>query len=174
MKKLDVCHVKFTVLKHIKLHTYWLNTLSEIENVFHIYLLWSAHEDLFLSQIQTDWQLLSIVINDNDDNKNEKYIIERIIDEQTVNIEWDYQWEFLVKWVEYTQSTWESVMMFENIIVLDHYENIQHTSTSDEDENNVRNWISIVLEQSSWQCHIMFDYHVWLLYSTITFDYCVW
>ena len=180
MKKLNICHVKFTILEHIESYTYQLNMLSEIKNIFHIYLLWLAHEDLFLSQIQTDWQLLSIVINDNDDNKNEKYIIERIIDEQTVNIEWDHQWEFLVKWVEYTWSTWESVMTFENTIILDCYENAQHTSTSDEDRNNVRSWISIVFRQSSWQCHITFNYHIQLsclinFYScsTIMFNYHV-
>ena len=66
-----------------------------------------------------------------------------------MNIKWDYWWEFLVKWVEYTQSTWKSAMMFENTITLDCYKNAQHTSISDEDRNNVRDWISIVLKQSS-------------------------
>ena len=55
-----------------------------------------------------------------------------------MNIKWDCWWEFLVKWVEYAWSTWESVMTFENTIALNCYENTQHTSTSDEDENNVR------------------------------------
>ena len=149
MKKLDICHAKFIILECVELHAYWLNMLSEIENVFHIYLLWSAHEDLFFSQIQTDWQSFLIVINDNNDNENEKYIIKKIIDEWTVNIKWDHQWEFLVKWVEYTQSTWESVMTFENIITLDCYENVQHILTSDEDRNNVRDWIFIIFRQSS-------------------------
>ena len=55
-----------------------------------------------------------------------------------MNIKWDYWWEFLVKWVEYTWLTWESVTAFEDTITLDYYENAQHTSTSDKDENNIR------------------------------------
>ena len=97
MKKLDICHMKFTVLKCIESHAYQLNMLFEIKNVFHIYLFWSAHEDSFLSQIQTDWQLLSIIINNNNNNKNKKYTVKRIIDKQTVNIKQSCQQEFLVK-----------------------------------------------------------------------------
>ena len=138
MKKLNVCHAKFTVLECVESHAYQLNTLSEIENVFHIYLLWPAHKDLFSSQIQTDWQLLLIIINNNDDKKDEKYTVKRIINEWTANIEWNCWWEFLVKWVEYAQSTWESATAFEDTIALDCYENAQCTSISDEERNNVR------------------------------------
>ena len=81
MKKLDICHMKFTILEHVESYTYQLNMLLRIENIFHIYLLWSAHENSFLNQIQTNWQLLLIVINDNNDNENEKYTVERIINE---------------------------------------------------------------------------------------------
>ena len=95
-----------------------------------------------------------------------------------MNIEQNCWWEFLVKWVEYAWSTWESATAFENTITLNHYKNAQHTSTSNEDRDNVRDWISIILRQNSWQHHITFDYHIQLLYlinfyshSTTTFNY---
>ena len=36
--------------------------LFRIDNLFHIYLLWSAHENLFSSQILTDWQSLMLSV----------------------------------------------------------------------------------------------------------------
>ncbi|KMU92344.1 hypothetical protein CIHG_10191 [Coccidioides immitis H538.4] len=55
-------------------HSYHLNMLLEIHNVFHVQLLCPAATDLFPSQQQSDWQPLEITTE-----KEKKYEIEDIL-----------------------------------------------------------------------------------------------
>ena len=86
------------MLEHIESHVYYLNTFSEIDNVFYIYLLQSVHDDLFLSQVQTDWQS-SVLLTEVNENKDahEKYVVEEILNKHMIKIDRDKWQEFLIK-----------------------------------------------------------------------------
>ena len=55
-------------MKYIELYIYKLNILFEIYNIFYTILLYSVASNLFSNQIQTDWQLSAILIENNKKN----------------------------------------------------------------------------------------------------------
>jgi len=58
-KKFDAKNVKYIIVKKISLHSFCLNTLSDIHNVFHSVMLQSAVMNTLSSQHMTDLQSLS-------------------------------------------------------------------------------------------------------------------
>jgi transposase InsO family protein len=133
MKKFDACHAKFTVTERIGSHAYRLNTPPGIDNVFHTHLLRPAHDDPFPSQIQTDWQPPAIV-TESDDNGDEEYAVERILQERIKKVGRGQRREFLVKWVGYARATWEPASAFEDTVALDRYEKTQQALASEREE----------------------------------------
>ncbi len=72
-KKFDARNTKYTVIEEIELHDYCLDTLSGIDNVFHVSLLCPASEDLFPSQTQTDWQPPAVLTNPEQQGEDAEY-----------------------------------------------------------------------------------------------------
>ena len=101
-----------------------------------MYLLWPAHDNSFPSQKQTNWQSPALII----DNNSEEWLVEKILREYIIKIDKNKRHEFLIKWIGYTRSTWESASILDNIIILDHYEDcLRKTQYFNEEGNNIRN-----------------------------------
>ena len=76
-KKFDWKNGKYTVLKVISSHSYRLDTLLRIHNVFHVSLLKRAADDPFLNQRQGDFRPPVVIVN-----KEEEWEVERVLRER--------------------------------------------------------------------------------------------
>lgn len=133
-KKLDSRHAKFTVLKKIGSHAYRLNTPPGIHNVFHVHLLRPAADDPFPSQKQTDWQPPAIL----NDEGDEEWKVEQILDERQRRVGRGRRHEYLVKWTGYERPTWEPASAMEDTVALDNFQRslaVQEEAISEEGGN---------------------------------------
>ncbi len=78
-KKFDAKNVKYTIVKKINSHSFCLNTLLSIHNVFHFIMLQSAVMNTLFSQCMTDSQPLSQIVNN-----EEKFEIKKILKKRFV------------------------------------------------------------------------------------------
>ena len=81
------------MLEYIDLHIYKLNTFSEIDNIFYIWLLRSIADNSFLSQCHADWQSSVLIIN----NDGKEYKIKAILNEYIVNYSQNHYHEYWIK-----------------------------------------------------------------------------
>ncbi|KKA22103.1 hypothetical protein T310_3843, partial [Rasamsonia emersonii CBS 393.64] len=118
-KKLDARHAKYTVLEKIGSHAYRLDTPLGIHPVFHTSLLRPANNNPLPSQIRTDPQPPAILGNDNDE---EEFLVEEILDERHQRWGRGYRHQYLVKWDGYQQPTWTAAKNMEDTVALDVWE----------------------------------------------------
>jgi transposase InsO family protein len=113
-KGLDHRYQKFTVLEVLGSHSYRLNTPPGIYDVFHSKLLQLARSDPLSSQQLSEPQNSGIDIGD-----NVEYEVEKILDEKRGRGQ--SKW-YLVKWVGYTEPTWEPFSFVQDLQALDLWE----------------------------------------------------
>ncbi len=119
-KKFDVKNDKYIIVKKINSHSFCLNTPSDIHNVFHFVMLWSAVMNALSSQCMTDSQLLSQIVS------NEKeFEIKKILKKRFVWHKKEFKKKYLMKWVSYTQLTWELTFALKDTVTLNWWELMQ-------------------------------------------------
>ncbi|KAI1506846.1 Pol protein [Pyrenophora tritici-repentis] len=106
-KKLDWLHGKYKVLKQVNSHSYKLDVPGKIHPVFHVDLLRYAPDDSFPSQKVGDTQPGPILIDG-----DELWLVERILGERTIGQGGKGIKEAYVKWVDYTEPTWEPLSSY--------------------------------------------------------------
>jgi hypothetical protein len=99
-KKLDTKHAKFTITEVIGSHSYRLDTLLGIHNVFHSRLLRPASSDPLPSQVRKDSQPQPQLVSG-----EEEYEIDDIVDERTTRRGRAQIKQLLVRWIGYTRPT---------------------------------------------------------------------
>ncbi|KAF7566012.1 hypothetical protein PtrM4_054460 [Pyrenophora tritici-repentis] len=103
-KKLDWLHGKYQVMRQVNSHSYQLNVPGKIHPVFHVDLLRYAPNDPLPSQKVGDTQPGPILVDG-----EEVWLVERVLDERTIKQGRKGSKEAYVKWVDYTEPTWEPV-----------------------------------------------------------------
>ncbi|KAI1687666.1 Pol protein [Pyrenophora tritici-repentis] len=103
-KKLDWLHGKYKVLRQVNSHSYQLDVPGKIHPVFHVDLLRYAPNDSLPSQKVRDTQPGPILVDG-----DELWLVERILGERTTRQGGKEIKEAYVKWVDYTEPTWEPV-----------------------------------------------------------------
>jgi len=78
-KKFDAKNVKYIIIKKISSHSFCLNTLSDIHNVFHSVMLQSAVMNTLFSQHMTDSQLSSQIVSNEEEFEIKKILKKRFI-----------------------------------------------------------------------------------------------
>jgi len=78
-KKFDVKNVKYIIVKKINSHSFCLNTLLNIHNVFHSVMLQSAVMNTLSSQCMTDSQPLSQIVSDEEEFEIKKILKKKFI-----------------------------------------------------------------------------------------------
>jgi len=119
-KKFDVKNDKYTIVKKINSHSFCLNTSSDIHNVFHSVMLWSAVMNTFSSQCTTDSQPSSQIVSD-----EEEFEIKKILKKRFVWHKEEFKKKYLMKWVDYTQLTWELMFVLKDTVMLNWWELMQ-------------------------------------------------
>ncbi len=116
-KKFDVKNVKYIIVKKISLHFFHLNTLLSIYNVFHSVMLQSAVMNALSSQCTTDLQFLSQIVSD-----KEEFKIDKILRKKLIQWRKESKKKYLIKWVDYIWSTWESASALQNTVTMNQWE----------------------------------------------------
>ena len=119
-KKLNDKHIKYTVTEMIDSHSFCLNTLSEIHNMFHSDKLYLTVLDSFLSQQTDDSHPPSEIVNE-----EKKYEIEKILEHHMRRRRRENLRKYLIKWSDYVRLIWESVTLLKNTAVLISYKDKQ-------------------------------------------------
>jgi len=119
-KKFDAKNVKYIIVKKISSHSFYLNTLLSIHNVFHSVMLQSAVMNTLSSQCTTDLQPLSQIVSD-----EEEFEIKKILKKKFVQHREEFKKKYLMKWVNYTQLTWKSVSVLKDTVTLNQWELMQ-------------------------------------------------
>ncbi len=119
-KKFDAKNVKYIIVKKISSHSFCLNTLLSIHNVFHSVMLQSAVMNALSSQCMTDSQPSSQIVS----NKKE-FEIKKILKKRFVWCKEEFKKKYLMKWVSYTQLTWESASALKDTVMLNQWELMQ-------------------------------------------------
>ncbi len=78
-KKFDVKNDKYIIVKKINSHSFCLNTLLSIHNMFHFIMLQSAVMNALSSQCMTDSQSSPQIVNDKEEFKIEKILKKRFV-----------------------------------------------------------------------------------------------
>jgi len=78
-KKFDAKNVKYTIVKKISSHSFCLNTLLSIHNMFHSVMLQSAVMNALSSQHTTDSQPSSQIVSNEEEFEIEKILKKRFI-----------------------------------------------------------------------------------------------
>jgi len=119
-KKFDAKNVKYTIVKKISSHFFCLNTLLSIHNVFHSVMLQSAVMNTLSFQHTTDSQSLSQIVSD-----EEEFEIKKILKKKFVQHRRGFKKKYLMKWVSYTQLTWELTSVMKDTVTLNWWKLIQ-------------------------------------------------
>ncbi len=123
-KKFDVKNDKYIIVKKINSHSFCLNTLLSIHNVFHSVMLQSAVMNTLFSQCTTDSQPSSQIVSD-----EEKFEIKKILKKRFVWHKEEFKKKYLIKWVSYTWLTWESAFTLKDTVMLNQWELMQSELT---------------------------------------------
>jgi len=78
-KKFDAKNVKYIIVKKISSHSFCLNTLLGIHNVFHSVMLQSAAMNALSSQHTTDLQPSSQIVSNEEEFEIEKILKKRFV-----------------------------------------------------------------------------------------------
>jgi len=78
-KKFDVKNDKYIIVKKINSHSFCLNTLSDIHNVFHFIMLQSAVMNTLSSQCTTDSQSSSQIVSNKEEFKIKKILKKKFV-----------------------------------------------------------------------------------------------
>jgi len=78
-KKFDAKNVKYIIVKKISSHSFCLNTLPGIHNVFHSVMLQSAVMDALSSQHMTDPQPSPQIVSDEEEFEIKKILKKRFV-----------------------------------------------------------------------------------------------
>ena len=119
-KKFDVKNVKYIIVKKISSHFFCLNTLLSIYNVFHSVMLQSTVMNALSSQYMTDLQFTSQIVSD-----EEEFEIDKILREKLIQQREEFKKKYLIKWVDYTWSTWKSASALQNTVTMNWWELMQ-------------------------------------------------
>jgi len=119
-KKFDTKNVKYTIVKKISSHFFHLNTLLRIHNVFHFIILQSAAIDLLSFQCMTDLQFSLQIVSD-----EKEFKIKKILKKKFVWHKREFKKKYLMKWVNYTQLTWELMFTLKDTMMLNWWELMQ-------------------------------------------------
>ncbi len=119
-KKFNAKNVKYIIVKKISLHSFCLNTLSGIHNVFHSVMLQSAVMNALSSQHMTDSQPSSQIVSN-----EEEFEIKKILKKRFVWHKEEFKKKYLMKWVNYTQLTWESAFILKDTVALNWWKLMQ-------------------------------------------------
>ncbi len=119
-KKFNVKNVKYIIVKKISLHFFCLNTLLSIYNVFHSVMLQLAVMNALSSQYITDLQSLSQIVSDKEEFKINKILKEKLIQQRE-----GFKKKYLIKWVDYTWSTWKLTSALQNTVTMNQWELMQ-------------------------------------------------
>ncbi len=123
-KKFDAKNVKYIIVKKISSHSFCLNTLSGIHNVFHLIMLQSAVMNALSSQHTTDLQSLSQIVSD-----EEEFEIKKILKKRFIQCKEEFKKKYLMKWVSYTWLTWELTFTLKDTVMLNQWELVQSEMT---------------------------------------------
>jgi len=123
-KKFDAKNVKYIIVKKISSHFFCLNTLLSIHNVFHLIMLQSAVMNALSFQCTTDSQSLSQIVSD-----EEEFEIKKILKKRFGQHKEEFKKKYLMKWVSYTQLTWESAFTLKDTVMLNQWKLMQSEVT---------------------------------------------
>jgi len=119
-KKFNAKNVKYIIVKKISSHFFCLNTLLSIHNVFHSVMLQSAVINALSFQHTTDSQPSSQIVSN-----EEEFEIEKILRKRFVWCKEEFKKKYLMKWINYTQLTWESMFVLKDTVMLNWWELMQ-------------------------------------------------
>jgi len=119
-KKFDVKNDKYTIVKKINSHSFCLNTLSSIHNVFHFIMLQSAVMNALSSQCMTDSQLSPQIVSN-----EEEFEIKKILKKRFVWCRKEFKKKYLMEWVNYTQLTWKLTFALKDTMMLNQWKLMQ-------------------------------------------------
>ncbi len=119
-KKFDAKNVKYIIVKKISSHFFCLNTLLSIHNVFHSVMLQSAVMNTLSFQHMTDSQPSSQIVSD-----KEEFEIKEILKKKFVWCKEEFKKKYLMKWVSYTQFTWELMFALKDTVMLNQWKLMQ-------------------------------------------------
>ncbi len=112
-KKFDAKNVKYIIVKKISSHSFCLNTLLSIHNVFHSIMLQSAVMNALSSQHMTDLQPSPQIVS------NEKeFEIKKILKKRFIWCKEEFKKKYLIKWVNYTWFTWKLTSALKDTMML--------------------------------------------------------
>jgi len=119
-KKFDAKNVKYIIVKKISSHSFCLNTLSSIHNVFHSVMLQSAAMDALSSQHMTDPQPSPQIVSN-----EEKFKIKKILKKRFIWHRKEFKKKYLMKWVSYIWLTWELTFTLKDTVTLNWWKLMQ-------------------------------------------------
>jgi len=119
-KKFDAKNVKYTIVKKISSHSFCLNTLLSIHNMFHSVMLQSAVMNALSSQHTTDSQLLPQIVSN-----EEEFKIKKILKKRFVWHREEFKKKYLIKWVSYTWLTWKPTFALKDTVMLNWWKLMQ-------------------------------------------------
>jgi len=119
-KKFDAKNVKYIIVKKISSHSFCLNTLSGIHNVFHSVMLQSAVMNALSSQNMTDSQPSSQIVSN-----EEEFEIKKILKKRFVWCKEEFKKKYFIKWINYTWLTWELTSALKNTVMLNQWKLMQ-------------------------------------------------
>ncbi len=119
-KKFDVKNDKYIIVKKINSHSFCLNTLSGIHNVFHSVMLQSAAMNALSSQHTTDSQSSSQIVSD-----EEEFEIKKILKKKFIWCRRGFKKKYLMKWINYTWFTWELMSVLKDTVTLNQWKLMQ-------------------------------------------------
>ena len=102
-------------------HAYRLNTPPGVPPVFHTWLLKSAATDPLPSQISPPYEPPADFLPDVDGDLQEEWAVEDILDEREIGRRGHKKKQLLVKWVGYTDPTWEPREALEDVDAFDRF-----------------------------------------------------
>ena len=119
-KKFDAKNVKYIIVKKISSHSFCLNTLLSIYNMFHSIMLQLTVMNTLSSQCTTDLQFLSQIVSN-----EEEFKIKKILKKKFIWHKEEFKKKYLMKWVNYTWLTWESTFVLKDTVTLNWWKLIQ-------------------------------------------------
>lgn len=115
-RKLDWKNAKYTVQEVVGTHAVRLDTPAGVHDVFHVDLIHLASDDPLPTQQSDDSQPPTIQVDG-----EEKYQVEKIVDELRTRRGRGWQTRYLVRWTGYARESWELAIDLEDTAALDRW-----------------------------------------------------